>query len=133
MSLVNLVVEHFPDVQAVYLFGSCASGEERAESDLDLALLLPSGRARELGVSGLMELRFALERDVGRDVDLINLRRVPTVLQNEVIVGGRRLYCADQRAVEEFEMLVLSYYQKLNQERAAILDSIAREGRVLAT
>jgi len=34
--------------------------------------------------------------------------------------------------VDEFEMLTLSYYQKLNQERAGILEKFAKSGRACA-
>jgi hypothetical protein len=39
------------------------------------------------------------------------------------------LYCADQYPTDEFEMLALSSYQKLNEERREILDSILLTGR----
>jgi hypothetical protein len=60
---------------------------------------------------------------------LINLRQVPTVFQKEVILTVRRIYCADLYATEEFEMLVLSYYLKLNEERAEVLSEGLRSGR----
>ena len=34
-------------------------------------------------------------------------------LETEIIASGRLLHCADGDAVAEFEMLTLSYYQKL--------------------
>ena len=33
-------------------------------------------------------------------------------------------------AVQEFEMLVLSFYQKLNRERAGIIEEIRKTGRI---
>ena len=37
---------------------------------------------------------------------------------------GRLLFCGNRFAVSECEMLTISYYQKLNEERAEILAEI---------
>jgi hypothetical protein len=66
---------------------------------------------------------------LGKPVDLLNAREAPTVLQKEIIESDRRLYSADDDAVAEFEMLTLSYYQELNEERRAILESFQESGR----
>ncbi|MGB3218855.1 MAG: hypothetical protein WBD79_15760, partial [Anaerolineae bacterium] len=65
-------------------------------------------------------------------VDLVNGREVSTVFQKEIIRSGRRIYTADDNAVAEFEMLTLSYYQKLNEERAAILQVFRETGKAYA-
>ena len=70
-----------------------------------------------------------LEKQVNRSVDLINLRLVSTVLQKQVIEYGKVLACQDQYALQEFEMLTLSFYQKLNEERKEILQSFWDTGR----
>jgi PHD/YefM family antitoxin component YafN of YafNO toxin-antitoxin module len=44
-------------------------------------------------------------------------------------MADRRIYCADAYAADEFEMLTLSYYQKLNEERREILAEGLRSGR----
>ncbi|MDV7391075.1 hypothetical protein RZS08_06975, partial [Arthrospira platensis SPKY1] len=64
-----------------------------------------------------------------KEVDLLNARRVATVLQKEIIANGRLIYTADSYAVDEFEMLVISYYQKLNEERREILAEFQRTKR----
>ena len=65
---------------------------------------------------------------LSKEVDMINARRGSTILQKE-IMGGIRIYCADRYAADEFEMLVISYYQKLNEERAGIVESALTGGR----
>ena len=77
-------------------------------------------------------LRFSLESLLNRPVDLINLRLVSTVFQKEVVCSERRIYCVDDYAADEFEMLALSYYQKLNEERRAILDEFWQSGKAYA-
>ena len=119
----------FPDVQAIYVYGSVASGTERADSDVDIGLLLPPSRAKELGSLALSSAKIDLESVAGREVDLVNLRRTSIVLQKEAIANGARVYTGDQYAAEVYEMLVLSLYGKLNEERAEILADVARTGR----
>ena len=125
------ILTALPHTQAIYLFGSAASGALRPDSDVDIAVLLPAALARRVGNLSGSELRLALESGLSRDVDLINLRQAPTVFQNQIIVDGRRIHCADEGAADEFEMHVLSLYQKLQAERAGILADGLSSGRFL--
>jgi uncharacterized protein len=128
-AIVQTILAHQPRTQAVYLFGSHAGGEPWPASDVDLAILLPPDTARQAGSLAFSELRSRLEELVERDVDLVNLRLVSTVFQNEIIAGGRRVFCADEAVCDEFEALTLSFYQKLNAERAEILADFFRTKR----
>ena len=129
--IIRTVLKHYPETQAVYLFGTFGTDRQFPDSDVDIALLLPHQPAGTAGTLAMTDLRFELERLLKMDVDLINLRRVPTVLQKEIIAAGRRIYTADKYAADEFDMLTLSYYQKLNEERAEILEAIMASGRVI--
>jgi len=66
---------------AVWLFGSCAHGEARQHSDIDVAILprdeLPSGFFGELDAD--LE-----ESTIPYDVDLVDLRRADAALVDEV-------------------------------------------------
>ena len=66
---------------AVWLFGSCARGEARQHSDIDIAILarddLPSGFFAELAAD------FE-ESPNPYDVDLVDLRRADAALVDEV-------------------------------------------------
>jgi len=119
--LVEIILRDFPSAQAIYLFGSHARGEQRRESDVDLAVLLPVDAARAAGDLRLSDTALALSKRAHRDVDLVNLRLVSTVFQNQIVHTGTLLYCGDERARQEFEMLTLSSYIKLSEERADIL------------
>ena len=127
--IVRTVLAVFPSIQAIYLFGSYSTDNEWPASDVDIALLLPPAQAKQAGSLMMSRLRFALESLLKSEVDLINLRRVSTVLQKEIIFAERRIFCADSNAAGEFEMLVLSFYQKLNQERQGILDEFQKTRR----
>ena len=80
----------------------------------------------------LERARFSSQRVVKRfDTQLINRpgKEVfrPAHVRSFIGAGG-----ADNDAVAEFEMLTLSYYQKLNEERQAILEAFHETGRAYA-
>lgn len=127
--IVAVITRHCPGVEAIYLFGSYGTEGEWPDSDADIALLLPPEMAKTLGVLDLIKTQTELSSLLHKSVDLLNLRQVPTVLQKEVVMADRRIYTANEYAAEEFEMLTLSYYQKLNEERAEVLSEGLRSGR----
>ena len=130
-SIIKVVLEYYPNAQGIYLFGSYMTEDEWPDSDVDIALLLPPGKAGKERTLAMNECSIALANLLGKDVDLLNARTVSTVFQKEIISKGRLLYCADQYAVDEFEMLTISYYQKLNEERADIISSALADGRFI--
>lgn len=130
--IARCILEHYPATQAIYLFGTYGTADEWPDSDVDIAVLLPPEEARRQRQLVLTPCHHALADVLGRPVDLLNAREVSTVFQKEIIKSGRRLYCADEVAVAEFEMLTLSYYQRLNEERQAILEAFRETGRAYA-
>jgi uncharacterized protein len=127
--IIRIILKYYPDTQAIYLFGSFSTVDEWPDSDLDIGLLLPPLQSQNALFSALDPCSEALADCARKDVDLINVRQVSTVFQKEITTTGRLLYCADKYATDEFEMLTLSYYQKLNEERREILESFLQTGR----
>ncbi|MCH8296158.1 nucleotidyltransferase domain-containing protein [Candidatus Poribacteria bacterium] len=82
------VFEKYPDIQAVYLFGSVASGQMHCESDLDLGIV-PRNKS-------LRQKRLAILTDLARrgfcNVDLVFLDTDDIVLKYEVVRLNRVLY-----------------------------------------
>ena len=129
--IIKTVLAHYPDAEGIYLFGSCIENASKPDSDADIALLLSHNQAKEAKNLVLSSCRFDLEEALHQRVDLLNARKVSTVFQKEII-SGELIYCANQCAVDEFEMLTLSYYQRLNRERAGILQDFLKTGRAYA-
>lgn len=92
-----------PEVSAVYLFGSAASGQMHGNSDIDLALF----SIQKLDSLRLWHLSQKLAVITGRDVDLVDLHAASSVLRMQVIFSGERLFCADKMVCEQFEDIVL--------------------------
>jgi predicted nucleotidyltransferase len=120
---------HFPSLQAIYLYGSYGTPDEHSQSDVDVGVLLPHAIAKAHPTLWRSDARLELERALRRDIDLVNMRLVSTVLQKEIIAADRCIACADRAAVDEFEMLVLFFYQKLNEERRDIVEAFLASGR----
>jgi len=127
--IVRTVLGHYADTQAIYLFGSYGTENEWPDGDVDIALLLPPEQAKTSRMLAMSPLSSELGSLLGKDVDLINLRVVATVFQKEIIAADRRIHTGNAYAADEFEMLVLSFFQKLSQERAEILAEGLRSGR----
>jgi predicted nucleotidyltransferase len=130
-TIVKTVLHFYPDVEAIYLFGSYLTPDQQQDSDVDLAVLFSHEKARLQKNPAMSDCRNALENVLKRTVDLVNLRTVNTVFQNEIIQQGRIVYQQHERTVDEFEMQVMSSYQKLNEERAGILEDIMETGKIL--
>lgn len=70
---------------AVWLFGSCARGEARQHSDIDIAIL--PGEELPIGFFATLEADFE-ESAIPYDVDLVDLRRAPPKLIDEIRCSG---------------------------------------------
>jgi uncharacterized protein len=129
--IVSTLLRSFPDTQAIYLFGSYGTPYERYDSDIDIGLLLPPAQAKN-SEKQVYEARRVLEQVLPRSIDLINLRCVSIILQNEVVSGGRLIYCRNELEKDSYEMYALSLLQKYQEETAGIVEEIMASGRVLA-
>lgn len=127
---IRKIYSAYPNTQAVYLYGSWGTKDQRHDSDLDLAVLLPPAEARTVDQSIWSSLRLAIARLAETEhADLINARQTSVMLRKEIVAANRRIHCSDENAADEFEMLTLSFYQKLNDERREIVASGLSDGR----
>ncbi|MEM2485211.1 MAG: nucleotidyltransferase domain-containing protein [Candidatus Caldarchaeum sp.] len=90
------------EVLIAYLFGSHASGDQTAESDVDIAVLLSTSH-KVLDLDYYLHLVNELSKLLGGDVDLIILNMAPPLLKHQVIKNGVVVYCRDEKTRIEFE------------------------------
>ena len=114
------------NLEGVYLFGSRAQKEENAKSDWDFAYLSRTGVQEQK----VWEMKTQLEIDFDTSIDVVDLYKANTILQVQVIKTGEIIWAGDLNKIRQFEYLTLSYYQKLNDERAHILADVKRRGSV---
>jgi len=88
---LSYVFGKYPDIQAVYLFGSPASGSTYAESDLDLAIV-PRSNARQLNK---LDILTELTRSGLRNIDLVILDTDDIVLKHESVRQNHLIYQTD--------------------------------------
>lgn len=108
-----------------YLFGSYARGEQTKNSDVDVAVLLPTDAST--GLTGpISTLRGELERLTEQQVDLVDLRRAPVDLVHRVLRDGKLLVERDSGERVRFEVRarneyfdLLPHLRRYRQERAA--------------
>ncbi len=86
------VFRKYPEVRAVYLFGSAAEGHTHQESDLDLAVVprSPAARARRL------DMLTDLAREGFCNVDLVFLDTDDIVLKYEAIRLNQVVYQTEE-------------------------------------
>ncbi len=125
-ALIDILRRELPDLHAVYLFGSAATGDLRPESDVDLAVLLPS----ILPPLRRWEIQETLAATLGRNVDLVDLRSASTVLKAQIITTGVVAYDPAWTERAFFEATQLSAYARLQEERRGILEDIHARGSI---
>lgn len=125
-TIAQVLKERIPHLMAIYQFGSQTRGEARPTSDVDLAVL-----AHEpITPAHLFEIAQDLAAQLHRDVDLLDLRAVSTVMRMQVVSTGQRLETSHVQAVAEFEMYTYADYARLNEERRDLLKEITQSGLV---
>jgi uncharacterized protein len=129
--IITTVLDEFPDTAGIYLFGSSLHGDPERAGDIDIALLFPHIEAKERGSLFFSETVALLSDHFHKPVDLVNIRTVSTVFRFEIIRSGKRLYTGNQFMVDEFEMLTISFYQRLNNERKEIFDQLFKTSRAV--
>ena len=130
-TIVTHILQAFPTTQAIYLFGSFGTSDERPASDIDIAVVLPFDIAKT-AAAALHELTIDLMLKTGRSIDLVNLRQVDTILQDEVISTGRRIAAPQRTESDLYELVIIKTYQYFNRERADIVAHGLQTGRFYA-
>ena len=97
---------------AVRLAGPGGGG---ADSDVDLAALF----SRPVPAEAVLAARLDLSTLLGREVDLVDLRRASPILGHQVLRDGRLLLDLDPADRHVFAMLLPSRYVDLKISRAA--------------
>ena len=86
---------------AAIVFGSVARGTQRADSDLDLAVVYADDQARGSVERELLTVLGRLALATGRDVHLIDLERVDVSLRRAVFEGGTVLVDRARRRLRD--------------------------------
>lgn len=106
---------------AILLHGTAAMGKMRADSDVDLALLVGKACPDPFAIASL---RIDLEAVIGRNVDLAVLDNVSPILGMQVLRHGRVLLNRSPVLLERFVVRTLGAYFDLKRARQPIEDAL---------
>ncbi len=94
---------------AAYVFGSYAKGYERADSDIDIGLLLAhdeeGGGLYPERIAGELKDTLKTKRDI--DVRILNRGRLRFLHQ---VLNGKLVFCRDEKKRIEFETSTIRKY-----------------------
>jgi predicted nucleotidyltransferase len=125
------VLDAEPDVAYAVLFGSRANDTARPDSDVDIAIGLTVGAARDVGTLGRLAAR--LESAAGRAVDLVLLDEAPAPLAYRIFRNGHVLVERDHAAFTARKARALLDYLDFKpveeQCAAGVLRAAASRGR----
>ena len=111
------VLANFPQITLAIVFGSVASGQAHAQSDLDLAVIA----AKPLQAAEKIQIVEALVLATGRPIDLVDVHFAPQPLLGQVLKHGRRILGSDT-----------AYAQLLYRHLIAQADFVPLQNRILA-
>lgn len=114
--LVTLLHADRSGAMAAYVFGSIARGEATSASDVDVAVLWDRMPAPTLSGERL-ELESALERELGRSVDVVALNTAPADLVHRILCDGLIVLDRDPARRIQFEVARRNEYFDLEPMR----------------
>ena len=97
------------------IFGSVATGNMRIDSDVDIALLFDS----PLSAVRKMELAAQLERELLRDVDLVDLSTLSGTILKQIL-------CKGQVLVQKEAGVLVEQMQKMIYNQADMMPYVSR-------
>ena len=108
-SLKSVISKH-EEVTVAYLYGSTAQGIMRADSDIDVGILLANDATPDYRYAVRMAGEIQSRCHLARDVDLRVLNRRPVRFLNQVLRYGKPVFVRDEKKRVEFETGVLKEY-----------------------
>ena len=110
-------------ILAVFLYGSCARGEDNNKSDIDVCLVLHSGDYTNKELS-----RKKLEYLKSFDLDVQVFQQLPIYIRVRIIKEGKVLFCKDEdslysivfdtiREFGDFEHIYSNYLKEVSNVR----------------
>jgi predicted nucleotidyltransferase len=84
-ALLGGVVEWFPDIMLIILFGSTVTGRLRSDSDIDIAI----AGDHPFSWDRLQEICTTLSRKLHREVDIVDLNTSKGMIMYQALTKGR--------------------------------------------
>jgi len=121
-TISEAVRDLLPTASAAWLFGSAAKGRWTIDSDLDIAVDLPVA----LEPAERWDLALTLADRLGAPVDLLDFRRLHTVMQVQILDTGRLLFTTDPSSTASYGGFVHTEYQHMQRWRQPLMQQLAQ-------
>ncbi|MFP4213602.1 MAG: type VII toxin-antitoxin system MntA family adenylyltransferase antitoxin [Desulfohalobiaceae bacterium] len=124
--IIPELLNSFPEISVLYMFGSQARGEARADSDLDVAIFLDP---EVYGENPLLDLEIQdfLETRLGLPVEVVIMQRVSPILQHQVLAKGLRLFERDPELRAKLELISFKRYLDVRRWQQRRLEKISHD------
>jgi uncharacterized protein len=120
-SLTQSVQKVLPQSRAAWVFGSFVRGQLRSDSDIDLAVDFSESD------SGMrLDAMAKLAAIFGRDVDLLDFKKVSTVMQHQILTTGQELFSHDPIRTLNYNTFVQSEYQNIQRWRKPMMQALSK-------
>lgn len=131
-SIIQQIVDRFPVISLIYLFGSRADGQVGPMSDYDFAILVDHNRI-DRHLQAQVTHRLSAKVNPVR-VDVVMLNQAALELAYAIIKQGQRLYERDVVTRVEYEAQIMSrygdYLPVLRAQRAELLKRENHDARI---
>lgn len=107
------------------VFGSIAKGNIHQDSDIDIAFFCEENNHSPYDIFLIAQ---ELAGYLKREVDLVNLQEASTVFKAQIFTTGLVIYSKNDLLLKKQQMIALSMYARLNEERKEILEKIDQKG-----
>lgn len=117
-------LDFFEELKLVILFGSRARGEDKDDSDLDLAFLLNSGFFEQInGIDFRINIANCFSELTGIESDIVFLNSAKPLLKFQVLKYGELIYVNDDFDYASYfskslkEYFDFNYYKKYHYQK----------------
>ena len=115
------ILSGIKDLKFAYLFGSYAQNNSKLHSDLDLGIYTENKLSWEI----ISELESALTFSTKiNDIDIVQMKFADVIINNQIVVTGRRIINNDHEAWLRFRSTLFSMYIDFKRTRKVIEDNL---------
>ncbi|MGI6453184.1 MAG: type VII toxin-antitoxin system MntA family adenylyltransferase antitoxin [Syntrophomonadaceae bacterium] len=125
---VSKTLQQNDRVSAAWVFGSVATGKDRPDSDIDIAVLFIEGLDKHIRFDMRLAIAAELTDLTGRQVDVIDMQAAPLLLQHQVRRFGYLLFEKDHAYRVDFDVKsrreFLDFYPRLEKRNRQIINKV---------
>ncbi|MCK5847895.1 MAG: nucleotidyltransferase domain-containing protein [Caldisericia bacterium] len=125
--IVEICLSFYPDIHAIYIYGSSITEYEKKDSDIDIAVLFHY--SLKIDFDKYMSMITKLSLTLHKEIDMVNLREAGVILQKEIVYKGKQIYMDNTLKAGDYEAFIMRQYQLFTEERNEIVKDGLEKGR----